>query len=96
MKKYLIAACAALALASNASARDVNSQSDWVLLTLGWANGEGAETLSAGLVPEFSNKGACQAALRRALQKDARLSHAEGGGNMYLCTPLSDWSVAAL
>ncbi len=71
MKKYLLAVCATLALASSVSARDVNSMTDWVLLTLGWANGEGAETLSAGLVPEFSNQGACQAALRRALQKDA-------------------------
>ncbi len=95
MKKYLLAACATLALASSVSARDVNSMTDWALLTLGWANGEGAETLSAGLVPEFSSQGACQAAVRRALQKDAHLSHAEGGGNMYLCTPLSAWHVAS-
>jgi hypothetical protein len=92
MKKYLLAACAALAPVSGASARDVNSMTDWVF---GWANGEGAETLSAGLVPEFATQGACQAALRRALQKDAHLSHAEGGGNMYLCTPLSAWHVAS-
>lgn len=94
MKKFLLAACATLA-ASIASARDVNSTTDWVLLTLGWANGEGAETLSAGLVPEFPSQGACQAALRRALQKDAHLSHAEEGGNMYLCTPLSAWHVVS-
>jgi hypothetical protein len=95
MKKYLLAAGATLALASSVSARDVNSTTDWVLLTLGWANGEGAETLSAGPVPEFSSQSACQAALRRALQKNAHLSHAEGGGNMYLCTPLSAWHVAS-
>jgi hypothetical protein len=94
VKKYLLAAWS-LALVSGASARDVNSTTDWVLLTLGWANGEGAETLSAGLIPEFSNQGTCQAALRRALQKNAHLSHAEGGGNMYLCTPLSSWHVAS-
>lgn len=95
MKKYLLAACVTLTLASSTSARDVDSTSDWVLLTLGWANGEGAETLSAGLIPEFANQSACQAAMKRALQKDARLSHAEGGGNMFLCTPLSAWHVAS-
>jgi hypothetical protein len=95
MKKYLLAACVTLTLASSTSARDVDSMNDWVLLTLGWVNGEGAETFSAGLVPEFSNQGACQAALRRALQKDAHLSHAEGGGNVFLCTPLSAWHVAS-
>jgi hypothetical protein len=94
MKKCLLATCVTLALASSASARDVNSTSDWVMLTLGWQNGEGAETLSAGLVPEFPNQGACQAALRRELQKDAHLSHAEGGGKMFLCTPLSAWRVS--
>lgn len=98
MKKYLTAAAAvaALALTLCASARNVDSQNDWVMLTLGWSNGTGAYTMNKGLVPEFANKGQCQVALARALQKDARLSHAEGGGNMYLCTPLSDWSVAAL
>jgi hypothetical protein len=94
MKKYLSAACLTFALASGASARNVDSQSDWVLLTLGWANGQGAEALNAGPVPEFSDQAACQAALKRALQKDAGLSHAQGGGNMYLCTPLSAWRVA--
>jgi hypothetical protein len=93
VKRYLLAAVTTLALTSGASATD--SQNDWVLLTLGWANGSGAETLRAGLVPEFRTQAGCQVALGRALQKDARLSHAEGGGNMYLCSPLSAWSVAA-
>ncbi len=96
MKKYLTAAVAALALTLSSRARDVDSQNDWVMLTLGWSNGTGAYTMNKGFVPEFANKGQCQVALARALQKDARLSHAAGGGNMYLCTPLSDWSVAAL
>ncbi len=95
MKKYLAAVVAALALTLSASARDVVWQYDWVLLTLGWSNGMGAYVMNKGFVPEFANKGQCQVAIARALQKDARLSHAEGGGNMYLCTPLSDWSVAA-
>ena len=95
MKKYLTAAVAALALTSSASARDADSQNDWVMLTLGWSNGRGAYAMNKGFVPEFANKGQCQVALARALQIDARLSHAEGGGNIYLCTPLSEWSVAA-
>ena len=96
MKKYLTAAIAALALTLSASARDVDLQNDWVMLTLGWSNGRGAYTMNKGFVPEFANKEQCQVALAHALQQDARLSHAEGGGNMYLCTPLSDWSVGAL
>ena len=84
MKKYLTAAVAALALTLSSRARDVDSQNDWVMLTLGWSNGTGAYTMNKGFVPEFANKGQCQVALARALQKDARLSHAAGGGNMYL------------
>jgi opacity protein-like surface antigen len=90
MKKYLLAAVAALALTSGASARDVDPTSDWVLLTLGWQNGEGATMQTPpGLVPEFATKAACQAVLRRELQQNRLLSHAEGGGNGYLCYRVS-------
>jgi hypothetical protein len=94
MNKALIFALALAGVVSGASARDVDSENDWVLLTLGWVNNQGAFPVDKGLLPEFKTKGACQVALQRALQKDARLSHAEGGGNMYLCTKLGDWSVA--
>ena len=59
MKKYLIAACAALAMVSSTSARGVDSQNDWVLLTLGWSNGTGAyvvTTSKGGFVPEFAKQ----------------------------------------
>jgi hypothetical protein len=93
MKKYLLAACAMLALASSASAMD--SEKDWVLLELYWANGAGAKPVTDRLVlPEFPTRAACQAALRSELQRHAGLSHAEGGGNYYLCSHLSDWSVS--
>jgi hypothetical protein len=65
MKKYLIATCAALAMVSSTSARGVDSQNDWVLLTLGWSNGTGAYVVTASkgaFVPEFANKGQCQVA----------------------------------
>jgi hypothetical protein len=75
-EKYLTAAVAALALTLSASARDVDSHNDWVMLALGWSNGTGAYTMNKGFVPEFANKGQCQVALARALQKDARLSQA--------------------
>ena len=91
MTKCLLAAAATLALTSGASALD--STNDWVLLSLGWENGAGAVVRTEGLVPEFPTKGACQAVLRRELQKHAGLSHADGGGDYYLCTHLSDWAV---
>src|SRR5438270_2620000 len=46
MKKYLTAAVAALAVTLCASARNVDSQNDWVMLTLGWSNGTGAYTMN--------------------------------------------------
>ena len=82
MTKYLLAAVATLALTSGASAQDTSD--DWVLLSLGWRNGTGPVVRAEGLVPEFPTKGACQAALRRELQKHAGLSHADGGGDYYL------------
>jgi hypothetical protein len=78
-----------LALASSANARDVDSANDWVMITLAWANNRGAYIPKAGMVPEFPNQLACQTALLRELQRDLPLSHAEGGGKMFLCSPLS-------
>jgi hypothetical protein len=90
MKSLILAAVAALAIGGPAKA--IDSQNDWVMLELYWANGEGAKIAQSGLVPEFPTRAACQAALRRELLNHAGLSHAEGGGNLYLCTPLRSWS----
>jgi hypothetical protein len=90
VKKLILAAAAALALSGPAQA--IDSENDWVMLELYWANGEGAKMVTQGLVPEFPTKGACEAALRRELLNHAGLSHAAGGGNLYQCTPLRGWS----
>jgi hypothetical protein len=90
MKPLILVAVAAVTLAGSAQA--IDSGNDWVMLELYWANGEGAKIAQTGLVPEFPTKAACQAALRRELLNHAGLSHAEGGGNLYLCTPLRSWS----
>jgi hypothetical protein len=83
MKPLILAAVAAVTLAGSAQAIDSTNY---------WANGEGAKIAQTGLVPEFPTRAACQAALRRELLNHAGLSHAEGGGNLYLCTPLRSWS----
>jgi hypothetical protein len=90
MKPLILAAVAVVTLTGSAQA--IDSTNDWVMLELYWANGEGAKIAQTGLVPEFPTKAACQAALRRELLNHAGLSHAEGGGNLYLCTPLRSWS----
>jgi hypothetical protein len=94
MKKLLLAAIATSALLAS-PARAIDSENDWVMLELYWANGEGAEIATHGrLVPEFPDGKVCNEALRRELLNHAGLSHAEGGGNLYLCTPLRAWKVA--
>ena len=103
MKKYLLAAVAALALASNVTtaSAQLDSETNWLLLGLDWENGAGVVVRDmpadlpnvVGRGPLFATQRACQAALRRVVQKYAGLSHAEGNGGYYLCTSLRSWTV---
>jgi hypothetical protein len=103
MKKYLLAAVAALALASNVTAANaqLDSETNWLLLGLDWESGAGVVVRDiptdipnvVGRGPLFATQRACQAALRRVVQKYAGLSHAQGGGGLYLCSPLRNWTV---
>ena len=74
----------------------------WVLLGLDVHQGavterdttRDADTISIygeGL-PVYETKTACQAALRRAIQKYAGRSHAEGNFGSFLCTDIRTWT----
>jgi hypothetical protein len=93
MKKLLLAAATLSAFLATPTVA-IDSENDWVMLELYWANGEGAEMATKGLVPEFPNGKVCNEALRRELLNHAGLSHADGGGNLYMCTPLKAWKYA--
>jgi hypothetical protein len=99
----LLAAVAVLALGGSASAQ--HGDDDWVLLGLDWENGDGmsvrdmgpeADMPNVGLghAPLFATQRACRAALRHVLQKYANVSHAGGGGGLYLCSRVRDWAVS--
>ena len=95
-----MAAITALALASNVRT-NAQSETNWLLLGLDWENGAGVVVRDmpadipnvVGRGPLFATQRACQAAQRRVVQKYAELSHAEGGGGLYLCSPLRNWTV---
>jgi hypothetical protein len=93
MNKLLLAAAALSAFLATPTVA-IDSENDWVMLELYWANGEGAEMATKGLVPEFPNGKVCNEALRRELLNHAGLSHADGGGNLYMCSPLKAWKYA--
>jgi hypothetical protein len=101
MKKYLLAAVAALAISSTATNAGSDG-GDWILLCVGATNSVGYfiyDDVRADLglrgeeryPPSFSSKRACLIAERRLVQKYAGLSHAEGGDHTYLCTQPSNW-----
>jgi len=93
MKRIALAVASVLALTGVTAAQET-WENKWVLLTLGWSNGSGAyPNMGRGLLPSFMTKGECEIALGRALEQNHRLSHAAGGGNMYLCSNLDDWAV---
>jgi hypothetical protein len=102
MKKLLIAAVAAVALAGPAHANIVDDYDHaWVLVGLGFANSVGLYGLPnvasdvgmltepQGSMPMYQTRGECLAAERRILAKYKGASHAAGGDGHYLCTPLS-------
>jgi hypothetical protein len=103
MKKYLLAAVAAIALGGAAKAQEADSSKEWVLLGLNWSNGSGWDArdvtddadlpaIGGSHIPNFRTAGQCQAALRHVLQKYANVSHAEGGLGSYLCTNMRTWA----
>ena len=90
MKKYLDAAAPnRVGAATNVTAANaqLDSETNWLLLGLDWENGAGVVVRDmpadipnvVGRGPLFATQRACQAALRRVVQKYAGLSHAEGG-----------------
>ena len=59
--KTAIAAAMIAASVLPATAKDIDSQTDFVMLTLGWTNNEGAYIVSKGYLPEFANASLCNA-----------------------------------
>jgi hypothetical protein len=102
MTKILAAAGLALAAIAPAGAMiGYDPETSWVLLGLNWENGGGVSVLNvgeeagipnAGQAPLFRTKDACQAEVRRLIKKFAQVSHADGGGGLYRCSQLRDWT----
>lgn len=98
----MVAATAWLLVVGSARGDSRNDPHPWVLLGLDVHQGavterdtaEDANTTSIygeGL-PVFQSKADCQAALRRAIQKYAERSHAEGNFGNFLCTDIRTWT----
>jgi hypothetical protein len=90
MKKYLLAAAAALALGGSAFAQEANptprfEDGTWLLLTLNWGNGSGYYAPNTYTLPSFDTQRACQNRLTQELNRHAGVSHANGGDIGLLC-----------
>jgi hypothetical protein len=72
-------------------AHALDSTSDYVLVSIGWANGSGAYIAHNGTLPEYASREDCQAAMRKVLAREVNRSHAEGGGTGYKCIRLGDF-----
>jgi hypothetical protein len=85
MKKYLLAAVAALAIGGPAHAERFED-GRWLLLTLNWGNGEGYYTPNTnGPLVSFDTKRACQDRLQGELNSHRGVPHAYGGDIGLLC-----------
>ena len=104
MKKYLLAAVAALALGGAAHANIIADARDpWILVGLNWANGIGLQGRDdvaqdagigePGVMPMFNTRRECQSALKGILIRYRGVSHAGGGGGYYLCAPQSAFAI---
>jgi|SRR5271163_4915398 len=104
MRKYLLAAVAALALGGSAHANIIaNARNPWVLIGLNWANGIGLEGRSdvaqdagigkPGVMPMFNTRTECQDALQAILTRYRGVSHAGGGGGYYVCALTSAFAI---
>jgi hypothetical protein len=91
VRKFLLAGCAALALASGARAR-AEVGDPWILLTLAWTNGAGPHPRDTSILPQFPTKAACQAELKREVSARAGLSNAEGGNFYAICSNINTWA----
>jgi hypothetical protein len=72
MKKYLLAAVAALAIGGPAHAERVED-GRWLLLTLNWGNGEGYYAPNTDALVSFDTRRACQDRLQQELNSHRHL-----------------------